>query len=179
MQTRLQAPSHPPRDSRRYAQPREPSAAVFRTLIYLTFVNPFFSLAAALYTFLTLLLCLVTSPLHPSPTIHRWLLPALQVHVRFLSEHPESEPEVTAEETVAPRLVLMHLATPLMSIPTALVAAVVTFVWFYTEVLLGDESQGSGVEYRSFVAIRGWWERVVFWPTVGVPTPPLPEMQQA
>ncbi|TGZ79754.1 hypothetical protein EX30DRAFT_365029 [Ascodesmis nigricans] len=154
--------------------PRAPSAAVFRTLLYLTFINPFLSLAAALYTFLVALLCLFTNPLHPSTTLLRHLLPVLQLHVRFLSEDPEREPEVTAAETSAPRLGVMNLASPVLSIPVAIAAAAVTLVWFYTEVLLGDMSQGGGVEYRSFLMVTGWWERAVFWPTIGV----VPMQQQ-
>lgn len=76
---------------------------------------------------------------------------------------------MTPQETNAGRLVvLLALACPLLAIPTMIAAAGVAVVWLYAEVLLGDESKGEGVEYRSYLAVREWWEKVVSWPITGV-----------
>lgn len=76
---------------------------------------------------------------------------------------------MTPQETSAGRLVvLLGLVCPILAIPTMLAAAVVAVVWLYAEVLLGDESKGEGVEYKSYMAVRTWWEKVVSWPITGV-----------
>lgn len=55
-----------------------------------------------------------------------------------------------------------------MAIPTMLAAAVVAVIWLYADVILGDESKGEGVEYKSYLAVSTFWEKIVSWPITGV-----------
>lgn len=154
--------------SSQVCSPRATTKSVFRTLIFLTAINPIISIFTALYTILILLLCIFT-PHRIVTTLHKHLIPRLQTHFHYLSDHPEREPAVTPQETSAGRLVvLLGLVCPILAIPTMLAAAVVVVIWLYAEVLLGDESKGEGVEYKSYLWVSTWWEKIVSWPITGV-----------
>lgn len=53
----------------------------------------------------------------------------------------------------AQRLVFVHLLAPLVAVPISAMAAIVVFAWFYTETLLGDSNEESGVEFRCFLFV--------------------------
>ena len=122
----------------------------------------------ALYTLYTLLLLIISYPVQNltssacppfSTTVVSRLLPALKLHMRFLyrRRHPFPSPD----EVGATGLVRVHVLSPLVAIPIAAAGASISFVWLYTEVLLGDKNDEKGMEYRSFLWVRQRWENFV------------------
>lgn len=147
---------------------------------YLTCLNPPLSIAIALYTVLILLFVTIFVPFQRlsssttttttatafSSAIRRYLTPPIRAHLRLLysrhHDHPlggDNQEEKKGESVVdARRLVFVHLLAPLVAVPVSAMAATVVFAWFYTEILLGDTNEESGVEFRYFLFVTRRWE---------------------
>ena len=142
---------------------------------YLTCLNPPLTIAIALYTVLILLFVAIFVPFKwlPSSTlsseVKRYLTPPIRAHLRLLYSryhgHPlggDGDQEKKGEAVVgAQRLVFVHLLAPLVAVPISAMAAIVVFAWFYTETLLGDNNEESGVEFRCFLFVVRRWEAFV------------------
>ncbi|KAI5800024.1 hypothetical protein EDC01DRAFT_530637 [Geopyxis carbonaria] len=153
-------------DDRSVDYPRHKSSFVWRTLGFLTFVNPLLCLFNALYTLAILAVVAVSFPfkyLASSSSVTSFpqcvnslVAPLLCIHLRFL--HPSPPPKIPLESFGALRLVIVHLLSPLISIPLAIASGCVAFVWMYTEVILGETNDRKGMEYRSFLFVKHFWE---------------------
>jgi hypothetical protein len=126
------------------------------------------SIFNALYTLLTLLFLFLSYPLNNlispscadfSDSVATSLSPPLAWHLKFIFPHPHPVP--APEEFSAAALVTVHLTSPLFAVPVGAMAAIVAFVWLYTEVLLGDKNDEAGCEYRSFLFVKQRWENFV------------------
>ena len=90
----------------------------------------------------------------PAATLAARLAPPLRWHLRFLRR------EYTGAGG-AGRLATMHLLSALLAVPAAVLAACVASLWLYTEVLLGDEADRGGLEYRAYAWLESRWSRFV------------------
>ncbi|KAF8539922.1 hypothetical protein BDD12DRAFT_72670 [Trichophaea hybrida] len=147
---------------------RHKSSYVWRVLGYLTCLNPFISILNAVYTFLILLIVAISFPCKNlassncstfAESIISYLSPQLVLHLRFL--YPRPHPVPSSGDFGALRLVVVHLFSPIFAVPISAISVCVSFVWLYTEVLLGDKNEETGMEYRSFLFAKQRWESFV------------------
>ncbi|RPB05561.1 hypothetical protein L873DRAFT_1825254 [Choiromyces venosus 120613-1] len=150
---------------------REASSYVWRVLVYLALVSPFLCLFNTVYTALVILLSTFTFPIRSflssnvrflSRGTHASLAFLLLLHLKFIyPDKPRRSTLPVAEDFSGRRLVLVHVfgsfVAPLFSVG----AGVLSLLWVYTEVLLGERNDGGGAEYRGVVFVKEKWEEYI------------------
>ncbi|KIV84159.1 hypothetical protein PV11_06129 [Exophiala sideris] len=138
-------------------------------LVWMSFLDPFHCIFSAMYTIFALLAFTFLFPLRlcrgecsPSTTFVRMVAPVFRDHLQLIYAKSLSDAHMFEFSPVC--LVLIHLASPIISMGNAIAAWVVAIFWLFALIMGNPDGTERRDDGRATVLmLRDWWERCLLY----------------